>query len=450
MRFAHFSDIHLGFQKEKSLQDIEQAVFERALDDCIRRSVDFILICGDMFHVNIPRMQVQKFAFASLRRVHEAGIPVYAIYGSHDFSPSATSVIDLLVETGYITRVQTFADPEDEKKGGAMSLGFVTDEKTGAKLAGISGLGASKDMIYYENLDRDALEAEPGFRIFMFHGAISEMRTAGDAAQVADAAMPLSYLPRNFDYYAGGHMHKYQYRGKQFENYPHVVYPGTLFAGFHSDLAENAGGVKRGYVLVEFDGTGVTAVQQVEVKNCKYDVIRINATHKTSHAVSEEINEKLADMEPDGKVVLLNVSGKMSEGKTTDIDFAAISDGLHKKGTVEVKISRRQLSSAEYEITESRGDTAEEIAVNTFVENIGQVDSEFAQIIGTGGAKLAKRLLDILSKPALENEPLHVYQKRIADEAVAELRLDEEEEEEEEDARDNSARDEQTERGPLA
>lgn len=448
MKFAHFSDIHLGFQKEKSLQDVEQDAFERALDDCIKRSVDFILICGDMFHVNIPRMQVQKFAFAALRRVHEAGIPVYAIYGSHDFSPSATSVIDLLVETGYITRVQTFEDPGGEK-GGAMSLGFVTDKKTGAKLAGINGLGASKDMIYYENLDRGALEAEPGFRIFMFHGAISEMRTAGDAAQTADAAMPLSYLPRNFGYYAGGHMHRYQ--RKEFDNHPHVVYPGTLFAGFHSDLAENAGGARRGYVLVESDGTKVTDVQQVEVKNCEYDMIRINATHKTSHAVNEEINEKLAGMEPDGKVVLLNVSGKMSEGKTTDIDFAAISDGLHKKGTVGVKISRRQLSSAEYEITESRGDTAEEIAVNAFVDNIGQVDSEFAQITGTRGAKLAKRLLDIFSKPAHENEPLHVYQKRIADEATAELGLDEEEEDEgEEDARGKSARGEQIERRPPA
>ncbi len=443
MRFAHFSDIHLGFQKSRPLQSVEQDVFERALDDCIRRSVDFILVCGDTFHANIPEMRVQKLAFAALRRVHEAGIPVYAIYGSHDFSPSATSVIDLLAETGYITNVQRLANNDD----GTMSLGFVTDEKTGAKLAGISGLGASKDITYYEKLDRDALEAEPGFRIFMFHGAISEMRTAGDAAQTVDAAMPLSYLPRNFDYYAGGHMHQYQLN--TFENYPHVVYPGTLFAGFHSDLAENAGGAKRGYVLVEFDSTGVTDVRQVEVKNCEYDMIRINATHKTSHAVNEEIHEKLAGMEPDGKVVLLNVSGKMSEGKTTDIDFAAISDGLHKKGTVEVKISRRQLSSAEYEITESQGDTAEEIAVNTFVENIGQVESGFPQITGTRGAKLAKRLLDILSKPALENEPLNAYQKRIADEVAAELGLDEEGEGEE-DARDESARDEQIERRPPA
>jgi len=418
VRFAHFSDIHLGFQKSRPLQDVEQDVFERALDDCIRRSVDFILICGDTFHANIPEMRVQKFAFAALRRVHEAGIPIYAIYGSHDFSPSATSVIDLLVETGYITNVQRLASNDD----GTMSLGFVTDEKTGAKLAGISGLGASKDITYYEKLDRGPLEAEQGLRIFMLHGAISEMRTADDAAQAADAAMPLSYMPRNFDYYAGGHMHRYN-RGK-FDDYPHVVYPGTLFAGFHSDLEENARGATRGYVLAEFDDTGITDVRQIEIKNCEYDMVRVNATHKTSHAVNEEIGQKLAGAEPADKVVILSVSGRMSEGKTTDVDFAAISDSLQKKGAVEVKISRRQLSSAEYEITESKGETAEEIAVNSFGENIGQVDSGVAELTGRRGVELAKRLLDILGRPALENEPLNVYQERITGEAMAALELD--------------------------
>ncbi len=418
MKFAHFSDMHLGFQKSRPLQGVEQDVFESALDDCIERSVDFILICGDTFHVNIPEMRVQKFAFAALRRVHEAGIPVYAIYGSHDFSPSATSVIDLLAETGYITNVQRLTSNDD----GTMSLGFVTDEKTGAKLAGISGLGASKDITYYEKLDRGPLEAERGLRIFMFHGPVSEMRTADDAAQAADAAMPLSYMPRNFDYYAGGHIHRF--RHESFENYPHVVYPGTTFAGFHSDLEENARGATRGYVLAEFDDTGITDVRQIGIKNCEYDMIRVNATHKTSHAVSEEIDQRLAGVEPADKVVILSVSGRMSEGKTTDVDFAAISGNLQGRGAVEVKISRRQLSSAEYEITESKGETAEEIAVNTFGENIGQVDSGAAGLTGRRGAELAKRLLDILGRPALENEPLTVYRERVTDEAAAALELD--------------------------
>ena len=136
MKFAHLSDIHLGFQKSESLQKIEQEVFENAMNRCISLEVDFILIPGDMFHVNIPEMRVQKYAFAMFRRVHEAGIPVYVVYGSHDFSPVTNSVIDLLVETGYLTKVTQATSNED----GSISLEFLVDEKTCAKITGLSVL----------------------------------------------------------------------------------------------------------------------------------------------------------------------------------------------------------------------------------------------------------------------------------------------------------------------
>jgi len=112
LKFAHLSDIHLGFQKQDALQKIEQEVFEKTLDECISRKVNFILIPGDMFHNNIPEMRVQKFAFAKFKQVYDAGIPVYVVYGSHDFSPVANSVIDLLAETGYITKVTKVKDSQ--------------------------------------------------------------------------------------------------------------------------------------------------------------------------------------------------------------------------------------------------------------------------------------------------------------------------------------------------
>lgn len=421
MKFAHFSDIHLGFQKKKTLQQIEQDVFERALDDCIARSVDFVLMCGDIFHVNIPEMRVQKFVFAKLRQVHEAGIPIYVVYGSHDFSPNHTSVIDLLAETGYITKVQQIVGDEDNS---SLSLGFITDPKTGAKLTGISGLAASKDISYYERLELDSLESEPGFKIFLFHGAVSEMRTADDAAATAEAAMPLSYMPKGFDYYAGGHMHKYQYQ--KFENYCKVVYPGTLFAGFPMDLEENSRGrIKRGYVLVEFDHTsGITDVRQIPIQNCQYELISVDASRKRSDVVNAEIAQKIDGIDPTDKVVILAVKGKLSEGKTTDIDFTDMARGLMDDRALEVEVKRNQLSSAEYDIVESKGDTADEIATNTFSDNIGQVDSVFEELTGQKGVDLAKRLLTVLSRPSPENEPLNVYRGHIFDEAMAALGLD--------------------------
>ena len=174
MKFAHLSDIHLGFQKYEALQEIEQNVFEKTLDECISRKVDFILIPGDMFHVNIPEMRVQKYAFAKFKQVHDAGIPIYVVYGSHDFSPVANSVIDLLAETGYITKVTKVKESTEEK----ITLDFLQDEKTQAKIVGLPGLKQSKDREYYEKLDRTSLESESDFKIFVFHGGISAVPTS--------------------------------------------------------------------------------------------------------------------------------------------------------------------------------------------------------------------------------------------------------------------------------
>lgn len=59
---------------------------------------------------------------------------------------------------------------------GKLQLEFKTDEKTKAKLCGISGrkLGIEKE--YYNILDREPLEKEEDFKIFVLHGAVSEYK----------------------------------------------------------------------------------------------------------------------------------------------------------------------------------------------------------------------------------------------------------------------------------
>ncbi len=437
MKFAHLADIHLGFQKKESLQSMERKVFEAALDDCISRKVDFILICGDMFHSNIPNMNVQKFAFAKFRQVYEAGIPVYVVYGSHDSSPNSTSVIDLLVETGYIIKVQKTSQTSED---GSISLDFVTNKKTGVKLTGLPGLPASREIEYYENLDRQSLESEPGFKIFLFHGALAEMGPAEakgqDVAKWGDS-MPISYLPRGFDYYAGGHMHKYVHRSM--DGYSNVVYPGTPFAGYPSDLEDNARGIKRGYVLVETDNSvagGVypdasTAntsaplrVQFIDVPNYQYELLKIDANNKSSSMVYSEIDKRIDAVDPDGNMVILKVNGTMSEGKTTDIDFDKITETLLQNNAIAVEINRNSLSSAEYKIVESKGETNEEIALNTFAENIGGFKSPLGELMGQKGAELAQKLLQSLSMPSLQNESLAVYTERITGDALRIMRID--------------------------
>ena len=408
MKFAHLSDIHLGFQKNESLQKIEQQVFEEAIEKCISLKVDFILIPGDMFHVNIPEMRVQKYAFAMFRRVHDAGIPVYVVYGSHDFSPVTNSVIDLLVETGYLTKVTRATSNED----GSISLEFIVDEKTGVKITGLSGLKVGKDVEWYEKLERSSLEAESGFKIFLFHAGIADMKK--DSAIEGDQ-MPLSLLPRGFDYYAGGHMHKFNHQN--FEGYQNVVYPGTPFAGYHADLEENASGLKRGFVLVDFDGK-VNSVEFVELPNVKYEIIQVDADNRKSESVNQELIEKSSSIMPEEKIVIIKVAGELTSGKTADIDISTIREDLGTRGALVVNISKNSLTSKEYTISEAKGTNREEIETNVFSENIGQLRFENQDLLGDNGISLAKKLLHELGQPQLANEKKNEYIPRIRDSAM--------------------------------
>lgn len=413
MRFAHLADIHLGFQKVEALQQVEQEVFERALDDCIARRVDFVLIPGDLFHVNIPEMRVQKFAFKKFKQVHEAGIPVYVVYGSHDFSPVSNSVIDLLVEVGYLKKVTSVIESSDER----IRLDFVVDKKTGTLLAGLSGLKAGKDVAYYELLDRDSLESVPGFKIFLFHGGLDEMKTE-DTSQ--GDFMPLSLLPRGFDYYAGGHLHSFSHQN--YSGYQNVVYPGTLFSGYHSDLEENAKGRKRGYVLVEF-ADAVSSVEFIEVANVGYEYIEVDAQNKISQSVGSELAGMASSIEPSGKVVAIRIYGELSEGKTSDIDISSIRQGLRERGALDVKINQSRLTAREYKITEAAGGNRDEIETNVFKENIGELRLGQAELLSDSGVNAAKKLLAALNKPSLENEKKSDYAKRVEDEALEVLGL---------------------------
>jgi DNA repair exonuclease SbcCD nuclease subunit len=414
LKFAHLSDVHLGFQKQESLQKIEQQVFEKILDQCISLKVDFILIPGDLFHVNIPEMRVQKFAFAKFRKVHDAGIPIYVVYGSHDFSPVSNSVIDLLAEIGYITKVTQATSHED----GRISLKCLIDSKTGAKITGLSGLKVGKDREWYEKLDRDSLESESGFKIFLFHGGISDMKT--DSGMDGDQ-MPLSLLPKGFSYYAGGHMHKFNHQS--FDGYSNVVYPGTPFAGFHADLEDNANGQKRGFVLVEFEDS-VKSVDFVEIGNTEYEVIEVDANNRKAESVNQELSEKTADINVENKVVIIKVKGELMSGKTADVDISIVRDNLNDKSALVVNVSKNQLTSKEYTITEAKGANKEEIEKNIFSENIGQLKFDYPELLQEFGIKLASKLLQELGQPRLENEKNNEYVPRVRDSALALLELD--------------------------
>ena len=412
MKFAHLADTHLGRQKDKKLRIIEKQIFEKTVDTILKNDVDFVLIAGDFFDVNIPDMETQKFTFEQFKKFKNKDIPIYVIYGSHDFSPNSTAVIDLLDSSDFFTKITLSESDED-----GVSLKFFVDPKTGAKITGLPGLKSSRDITYYEQLDRTSLETETGFKIFMFHGGIKETITD----EMITDTMPVSYLPKNFNYYAGGHMHKFS--DGNFPGYNHVVYPGTLFSGHPADFIDNAKGQQRGFVLVEFEKE-VQKVEFVHIPNIEYVLIEIDAHDKKVESVDTELRAKIRNSEVKEKLVIINVKGELSEGKTTGIDFSEIKDQLTKNGTLSVLINRNQFSSREYNITAAKGSNKEEIVTNVFTENIGQLLLDDKKLLGNNGINIAKSLLEKLGNGKLDNEKEREYEERMTAEAFGVLEID--------------------------
>ena len=310
MRFAHMADIHLGAHREPALRQLEMRVFNEAMDRCMTRKVDFVLISGDLFHVGIPDLEIVNEAVRKMRTLREAGITIYAIYGSHDYNPSSTSIIDIIETTGLLTNISKWKIVD-----GKIELRVFEDSPTGAKLCGISARKMGLEAKHYELLDKKSLEKLSGFKIFSFHSGITEFKP--DYLSEMET-IPISYLPKGFDYYAGGHIHQ---RGEfSLPGYERVVFPGPLFTGYGKDIETTSRGERRGFYEVEFDER-VRRVAFVPMESFGGAYLEYDATGKNAAEAWSQLQRDVEALDVDGKVVALKIKGELSGGRDLRYQF---------------------------------------------------------------------------------------------------------------------------------
>jgi len=425
-KFAHIADCHLGAQKYPELKELELRAFKEALDICMAEEVDFIIIAGDLFHSNLPDMGVVKEAVGKLSQVKEKGIPVYINYGSHDFSPNQTSIIDVITESGLMKKLFNARVVKDEQEREQIQLIFTIDPKTGAKLTGISGRKMGIDDSYYEILDRKSLEAEDGFKIFVYHTSVKNILPE---YLIQMGGMDIKRFPRNFDYYAGGHIHKRVCEDK-LEGYGVVTYSGPLFGGYPRDLEISAKGEKRGFYIIEYEDhiNSCADIKFHPLELAKYLYLEFNADHKNSTQMNEEIKKELERRknqgEIEGRIIVLKVRGELSSGKTSDVNFQEVRKYLKEASALHVSINYHGLVSREYVEIRVKGETVEEIEENLLLENLENIDLPLEELKGTNGKELATRLLKILRQNQKTNEKKGEYNLRILNESLSVLGLE--------------------------
>jgi exonuclease SbcD len=410
-KFAHITDCHLGSWRNPKLRDLNLLAFERSILISIKEQVDFILITGDFFDVNIPQLAPVKKAVDILKRARDSGIPIYMIYGSHDFNTANISMIDILHSAELFIKPTNFQFNSD-----SLILKFIVDKKTGAKITGISGRRVGLDKEIYEKLDRKNLESEDGFKIFLLHRGIREILPLD--MQFRDS-LPISLVPKGFDYYGGGHIHKRV--EKKIDN-SLIVYPGPVFGSTFQDLEETAKGEKRGFYIISFDKQ-ILDCKFIEINVAEIIYKEILSQKWNSEKLQDEITKNITELQVKNKIVLIKVKGKLL-GKRSNIDFGKFNMDISKSGALLSFINTNNLSTDDTPTIVVQSDNKFDIEREIFHKSIKNFQAESSlsnkvknqinsKLTGKAGENISISLLDVLRNEKLENENASTYDDRI-------------------------------------
>ena len=373
------ADLHIGSWRDPKLRNASTVAFEKAIDECVLEKVDFILFSGDLFNTTLPGIDNLKRVVKKLKSLVEFKIPVYVVPGSHDYSPSGKTMIDVLEEAGLLINV--FKGSISGKK---LSLKFIKDD-SGALITGIIGKKGMLDQEYYDNLE---VVNEEGFKIFLFHTAVKEL-----LPKSLDMIKSISVndFPAGFDYYAGGHIHTVKI-------YDNFVYPGPLFPNSFSEV-EKFG--KGGFFIYD---NGNMKRKDIELYPHRGLVL------DCSGLTPEDIYLKIEEWNPNfnNALVTLRLTGVIN-GRVIDIPFKKIFDKIYSSGAYFIMRNTNKLSSENLENLETEETSIEEIEKEVFKDYENK--------------ELALKLMDSLSGEKNEGERVYEYEDRIKKDVMTILNL---------------------------
>jgi exonuclease SbcD len=284
MRILHFADLHLGVETYGRVDpttglSTRLLDFLRALDElvdyAVAEHVDLVLFCGDAYKSREPSQTHQREFARRVRRLVDAGIPVFLLVGDHDL-PGAVSRATSLEIFGTLLSQRENQEPEADTQGlggvyvagrpgthvvataaGPLQIVALPWLTAGRFLAREELAGLTIDQVLErmeEAVGRFVQERgealDPGLpsvlaaHLYLTSSLVSEgsekWMTVGRYPELLKSTLH----PQLFDYVALGHMHARQ----TLDGVAPIVYPGSLA---RVDFGEEEG--EKGFYVVEFD-----------------------------------------------------------------------------------------------------------------------------------------------------------------------------------------------------
>jgi DNA repair exonuclease SbcCD nuclease subunit len=250
MRFVHTADIHLdsplrglesypGAPVER-LRNATRHAFDRVVDLCLEELVDFLIVAGDLFDTAVKDFNAALAAVAQMRRLNEANIPVYLVYGNHDSREEMTRHVP------WPANVVSFDDKAPHT---------VRHPRLPVALHGMS---YPKREVTENLVPRYPPPVAGCFNIGLLHTNVG-----GNSLHAAYAPCSVDELvAKNYGYWALGHVHDYALLHER----PHVVYSGNTQGRHAREIGP------KGCVLVTVDERTGAEVQEVEFRTT--DLVR--------------------------------------------------------------------------------------------------------------------------------------------------------------------------------
>ncbi|MHA2364261.1 MAG: metallophosphoesterase family protein [Candidatus Hodarchaeales archaeon] len=243
IRFLHTGDTHLGINLPKRKKNIigwHRSVdfldnFQKVLDEAKKPQIDFLLISGDLFDRSKPPKYIINEIWSKILDV-SIKKPVFLIPGNHDRSYLNSGLFRA------IGKLFVFNKPET-KSFSVRNLQI-----------GVSGFPSVRHN-FADKFSRLVTQTKHSsnhydYKILIMHQLLEHARVGVQNYQFKASnptVLSLDKITNDFDYYALGHIHRFQQLSiNRYDNNPKVIYSGSIERTAFQERNES-----KGYIEVE-------------------------------------------------------------------------------------------------------------------------------------------------------------------------------------------------------
>ena len=297
MKFSHISDTHLGliqYGLEEREHDIYDS-FNQAIDISIQDKVDFVIFAGDIFHTPNPSGTAILQMANALKRLRENEIESFFVLGEHDISRVRSTPIPYVYHNLEFSKYVGRGEPVYYKD--VMIVGFDKIRKN-------EMTGLEEKFLRVESLAND----HKGHKILVLHQGITEVNKFAGEVNSTD-------LPKNFTYYAMGHLHD-----KFLKQYDHLKGPLAYPGSTEMTTSEGIKETEKGFFKVDISD------DEAKPEWIKLDTrpqISVKTEFENIDSVIKELNEKISGLEKkpiiEIKIHGENLERDVIEGKIADL-----------------------------------------------------------------------------------------------------------------------------------